>query len=527
MGAPPEKVVLAVDLGTTSLKVALVSVQGRVLGCESLDTGAILLPGGGAEQCPADWWSGIVAAAHKLLGRGLCRVEQVTAICCSTHFSGTVAVDRGGHPLCNAIIWMDARGAPYARHATRGFPSVKGYGLRNLLTWVRLTGGIPSHAGKDSIAHVLFLKHERPDLYAQTHKFLEAMDYLDLLMTGRCAATHASISLHWATDNRDLSCLRYSPTLLSMLGVNRDKLPDLLPPATVLGPLRPEVARELGLREDVVVVKGTPDPLAAALGSGAVRDYAGHIYVGTSSWVTCHVPFKKTDLAHNMASLPSAIPGRYFVANEQESAGKCLAYLADNVFFHADRLLTPPKPPDWLSLFDAMAQEVPAGSDKLLFTPWLYGERTPVEDRALRSSFFNQSLRTTRPHMVRAVMEGVALNLKWAFSHVERFVGRRMDDLAMVGGGANSDVWCQIHADVLDRTIRQVKDPVNVPVRGAAFLAAMALGHLTLADLPGRVEVARTYRPNAANRAIYNELFSEFLRFHQRNRDGHARLNGG
>ena len=256
-----------------------------------------------------------------------------------------------------------------------------------------------------------------------------------------------------------------------------------------------------------------------------MRDYETHLYLGTSSWLACHVPFKKTDLLHNMAAMPSANPERYVLINEQECAGNCLNYLRDNLVYPDDELAAYTRPADVYQRFDRIAEKVQAGSGKVIFTPWLYGERTPIDDYAVRGGFFNQSLQTTRAHLVRAVFEGVAYNSRWLLKYVEQFIGRRVDAINAVGGGAKSDVWCQIHADVLNRTIKQVKDPLLACVRGASFLAAVALEALSFGDIPERVQIARTYEPNPANRQIYDELFKEFVNIYGRNKSIYARLN--
>ena len=162
--------------------------------------------------------------------------------------------------------------------------------------------------------------------------------------------------------------------------MDSEKLPELKPTNGILGTLRADIAREWGLREDVQVVMGSPDMHTAAVGSGAVQDYESHLYIGTSSWLLCHVPFKKTDLTHNMGALPSGIPGRYLLTNEQDCAGVALQYLRDNIFFHSDELSQGAKPENAYQLFDEIAARTPAGSDRLIFTPWLYGERSPVDD---------------------------------------------------------------------------------------------------------------------------------------------------
>jgi xylulokinase len=425
----------------------------------------------------------------------------------------------------NAINWMDSRGAPHVKEIIDGPVRVAGYGVGRLFTWLRLTGGIPQHAGKDSIAHILYLKHERPDIYRAAHKFLEPMDYINLRLTGAFAASYTTIGLHWVTDNRDINNITYSDRLIRMAAIDRDKLPDLRPTVDVLGTIIPEVADELGLSSEVKVVTGLPDVHSAAVGSGAVRDFEPHLYVGTSTWMTCHVPFKKTDVFHNMASMPSAIPGRYFVLNEQETSGACLNFLKNNLIYHEDELLHDFDLPDVYKVFDQIVERVPPGADGVIFTPWLHGERTPIDDHLARGGFFNLSLHNTREHLLRAVFEGVAYNARWLFHYVERFAGRRLDNINIIGGGANSNVWCQIFADVFDRTIRQVKDPVQANARGAAVNAAVALGYMTFDEFADRVEIANVFTPDPANRDLYDELYAAFLEIYKRNKKIYSLLN--
>ncbi len=523
--SPVNQYILAIDLGTSGPKVALFSAQGELIGSEFEETKVTFLPDGGAEQAPADWWSAIETAGKRLLAKGLVSNDDIVAIGSTSQWSGTVAVDQDGNALGNAIIWMDARGASYIHKMVDGAFKVQGYGLQKLIHWIRLTGGIPANAGKDPIAHILYLKDIQPNIYQRAYKFLEPIDYLGLLLTGKFAASYNSITLHWLTDNRDINNVAYDASLIRLSGIDRAKLPDLKLANSILGFLRPDIARSWGLRDDVQVVMGSPDIHSAAVGSGAVRDFEPHLYIGTSSWLTCHVPFKKTDLFHNLAALPSGIPGRYLLTNEQESAGGCLQYLRDQVFFPQDALSAGVRPANVYKLFDELAASVPAGSDKLIFTPWLYGERSPVDDHLVRGGFFNQSLGTTRAHMVRAVFEGVAYNSRWLLKYVEQFNKRPVEFINMVGGGARSNLWCQIHADVLNRPIRQIKDPIETNVRGAALLASASLGYLGYHEIGTHVVVANTYEPNSDHRKIYDKLFHEFIAIYESNRKIYARLN--
>ncbi len=520
-------IVVAIDLGTGGPKVALVSTQGVVVDHTYETNDLILLPDGGVEQDPEQWWSSIVAATRRLISRGLVPVDDIVAVSITTQWMTTVAVGSDGRHIGNAISWMDTRGARYAQQAAGGgvvVPTV-GYNARKLRQWLRVTGGIPSRTGKDPVGQMLFLKHERPDVYAAADLFLEPMDYLNLRLTGRAVASSDTIVGHWVTDNRDLSNVGYDDELIEWIGVDRAKLPELVPTGSIVGTLTPEAAAELGLPQRAQVIAGTGDTASAGIGSGAVRDFEGHLYIGTSSWLSCHVPFKKTDLLSNITSLPSGIPGRYWVATEQDTAGKCLTWVIDNILYPDDALGSGPAPDDVFDRIGELAGAVAPGSGNLIFLPWLNGERTPVDNHHLRGGWFNASLTTGRGELVRSVLEGVALNTRWMNQATEKFTKRPFAHLNFVGGGARSPLWCQILADVLDRPIRQVADPVLANARGAAFSAWVALGQLTWEDIPSRVEIVETYQPDPANRATYDRLFASFIDLYKKNKGIYAKLN--
>jgi xylulokinase len=172
-----------------------------------------------------------------------------------------------------------------------------------------------------------------------------------------------------------------------------------------------------------------------------------------------------------------------------------------------------------------MAERALPGSHGLIFTPWLFGERTPVEDPTIRGSFVNLSLNTTREDIVRSVFEGVAFNMRWLLSHLEPFVGRRLDPIRLIGGGGRSDVWSQIFADVLDRTIEQVRDPHLANLRGAALLAFLALQRVDIGDIRGRAAVHKSYTPDGSNRVMYDSMYREFLNLYRSHRPICSRLN--
>ena len=520
-----EPVILAVDLGTSGMKVALITIRGAVLGWDSEPVSLILTPGGGTEQSPEAWWSAFLLAAGRLLKRTPAAAARVRAVCCSTQGEGTVPVDRTGQALMNCILWMDMRGAPYLKEQFKGLINVTGAGLRNTLRWIHLTGGMPSMTGKDPAAHMLLIRDRFPEIYARTYKFLNVLDFMNLRLTGRFTATFDSILTSWVTDNRDPDAIHYAPDLVRDCGVDGDQLPEIVPCTAVLGTLKQAVAEALGLSPDVQVVAGAIDNTAAAIGAGAVADYALHLYLGTSSWMAAHVPFKKTDIASSLASVPCAVPGRYLLTALQATAGGNLTYLRDNILYHKDELLQEADVPDIFKVLDQIAARTPAGSNGVLYTPWIWGERAPVEDRHLRAGLYNLSLNNTREDIIRAFLEGIAFNTRWLLAPVEKFLGRKTPCINIVGGGAQSDIWCQILADVLDVEIRQVSDPIYANARGAAWIGAVGLGEIAFSDLPRLVTFKRIYTPDEKNRMLYDERFAIFTQVYRQMKGIYKQLN--
>lgn len=519
--------ILAIDHGTSGIKTSLVSARGEIIATESEPSQTIHLVGGGVEQDAQAWWRSLVSTARRLVEKNLVNRASIRAVAVSSTFSSTVAVDRQGLPVAPAIMWMDMRGAPYVRQMMRGWPRFDGYGVARLLRWIRITGGAPTLTGKDDIGHALLIQHEFPEVYRATAKFLPSKDYLNARLTGRLVAGFDSIQLFWLTDTRDISRVRYHPGLVQLSGLDQDKLPELISAMDIVGPLLPEVAASIGLEESAVVVGGAPDHQAAGLGSGAVDDFDAHLYFGTSSWIQCAVPFKKTDALHSIASLPMCVPGRYYCANEQDMAGGCLEFLLKNLLLPPDGLTAVAVPDDAYARLETMAARIAPGSDGVIFCPWLNGERTPVDDANLRGAFVNLSNTTEQAHLVRAVLEGVAYNTRWSLSYVERFLGRRLPKLNFIGGGAISDTWCQILADVLGRPIWRVAEPRAANARGVALLASAALGQIGFRDIGGLVPIERRFEPDGSQRGLYDRMYAAFIAIYRQNRRTYARLNGG
>jgi xylulokinase len=516
-----DRFVLAIDLGTTGLKVGIVAVTGEIAWTADVELATTYSPGGGAEQDAEEWWRQITDAARAGIASGAVNPAHIVAVSTTGQWASTVPVDEQGVPVGPCLLWMDTRGGPHVRKRIGG--SVSGYKPKALATWIRRTGGAPATSGADPIGHMLHLANDQPDVARAARWYLEPVDYVSMRFTGQAIATSASMTGAWLTDNRHLDRLTYDDTLLSLAGVDAAKLPLLRPTASVIGTVRDDVADAIGLPHGVQVVAGTPDLHSASVGAGTVLDFQTHMALSTTSWISCPVPFKKTDVVRQIASVPGAGPEGYLIADNHETSGACLQWLRDKVVAPHDALSSGGRPA-FGELAD-LAASVEPGSGGVIFTPWLTGERSPIDDKNARAGFHNLSITTDRAAMVRAVLEGVAYNNAWLHEAVERFAKRRLDPIRVFGGGAQSDLWCQIHADVMDRTIERVADPMHTGLRGAALLAGIALGDVERARARDHAPIDATFTPNPATRAEYARLYAEFTKLYKAQKNMFRRLN--
>jgi len=484
----PGDVCLAIDLGTGGPKVGLVGFDGSVIAQELHAVSTTFGADGSAVQDAREWWDVIRAGARRLLGDHPLVAPRVAAVAITGQWASTVPVDASGEPTGPCITWQDTRGGPYVRDRIGG--RVSGYGARHILRWVRTTGGAPSLSGADPVGHLLAFASEYPDAVESTRWFLEPVDYLTMRFCGVASATHASMQAAWLTDNRRLDHYAYDERLLATLGLDGEKLAPLRPIGSVIDTVSADVAHDLGISSDTVVITGLPDLQSAALGAGATSLYSAHLALSTTSWISCPVPAKKTDVRHSIATVPGLTNDSYLVANNQETGAKSLDWFR-SMLAGAGQSLS-------YDDLTALAATAPPGARGVRFTPWLAGERSPVEDLRVRGGFTNLSITTDTADMARAVLEGVAANSRWLFSYVEKFCGRELNPVRIIGGGARSTLWCQIFADTLNRPVEQVTDPMFAQLRGMAALASVALGQCTLADLEANRTPGRMFEPQSA-----------------------------
>lgn len=517
-----EPIVLAVDLGTGGPKIALVSLHGDIVDSVHQRVEPRVSASGAALQDPSEWWQAVSDGTRELVANHPDAVADLVAVAVTGQWGSTVPVDVDGEATGDCMLWMDTRGGPHARRVLGGRVSVEGFKPRSILEWIRRSGGAPSTEGNDPLGHRLWIQHEDPDLYRRTAMFLEPLDYLNARFCGCVAASQTSMLLSWLTDNRKLGQLTYDPTLVRLAATDPARLPPLVATGSIVGTVTPSVSAELGIPEGVPVLTALPDLLSATLGSGAIGMYETHLSISTSAWVGCHTPTKRTSITKQMATVPSALGDCYVLANNHETAGVCMEW-ARNLLVEADDGLTEPVNTS-LAALDAVAATAASGSGGVLFAPWLNGERSPVADADLRGGFHNLSLSTTRADLVRSVLEGVAHNNRWLLEESESVLKQSLDPIRVIGGGAQSDLWCQIHADVLGRPLRRVDQPLLANVRGAAFFAGLSLGLMERSDVATRVTIDRTFQPDPTARRVHDTMHREFVQLHRIEKGMYRRL---
>ena len=510
-----EELCLSIDLGTGGPKIGLVSLDGDVLDYELHPVTTTYTSDGGAIQDPEEWWALIADATRRLMDRPDVSKERVRAVAVTGQYASTVPVDAHGLPTGPCLMWLDTRGRDYVRGVIGG--PIEGYNPRKILPFVRKSGGGPSPSGADPIGQILYLMNREPEIMGATTWMMEPVDYLTMRFTGVASATHASRLASWLTDNRALTHYDYDDQLLGIVGIDKRFLPPLQPIGSVVGTVTRDVAERLGLSTDTVVITGVPDLHAAAIGSGATGMYDTHVALSTTSWISCPVPQKKTDAIHSIAAVPGLTNDSYLIIDNQETGAKSLEWLrgllaGPNESLHYDEMTT-------------LAATSAPGAHGVLFTPWLAGERSPIGNKHLRGGFTNLSLTTSTADLIRAVMEGVAANSAWLLPYVEKFAGRELAPLRLLGGGAQSSAWCQIYADTLARDVEQVPEPMVAQLRGAALLAAVNLGRHRLDDVAGLRAPGRTFTPNPDVAELYRVRRKQFPTLYTRDKKWSRRVS--
>ena len=503
--------VVAIDLGSTGVKVAVVDDAGRVLAGAGEVLTMITAPGGGVEQDPREWWDAIGRCTRRAIAASCLDAGDVAFIAVTSQYTSTVAVAADGAPLANAIMWMDRRG----RHHN---PAVD---PTTVPRWLEVHGMAPS--GNDDIGHVAFIRSQWPDVYERAAAFVEPMDFVAARLTGTVTATQNTMFPMLSVDNRVWGASEYSAELLAMSGMDVDKLPPLVPLGQPRGVITAEAAGHLGVSPRAQVMGATIDSVTSAVGTGAIDASGCGLIIGTTSVMATHVGSKRIDAAHGLTTAPSPVPDSWFLVAENGIGGKALDVFVNNVVYPADGL-GGERPADAFERVLAAAAGVRAGANGVLFLPWLVGSMAPGYLRHQRGGFLNLGLTTDRRDMARAVLEGVALNAAWLLPHFAALAEQQYPLVTLGGGGARSPLWGQILADCFGVPVRRLADSSTTNAHGAALLAQVEAGHMRLTHVPDRLRTAELHEPQAGTAGFYRELRDAFIDFHDRSAPFYARL---
>ncbi|MHA1734672.1 MAG: xylulokinase [Promethearchaeota archaeon] len=521
---PREDLVVAVDVGTSQTKAALVGPSGIVAFEKQDYPGSLAYPQPGwAEQDVTYLERAILGTVRALAGNNADLLPSVRGLTFTSQMQGVLPVDRDGNPLYRMLTWLDVRAAGVAREMFKGWPAYKGFSLRKMLKFIRRTGGAPGMTGKDTLCKIFWLKRHEPRIYESAHKFLDTKDFAVHLATGRFATSVDMAFITWLMDIRG-GKFRWSPDILGEYDLDEGKMCEILPSTEVVGRVTPEFAKTTGLPGGVDVVNGAGDLLTSAIGSGAIETGELHANIGTAGWVGCHFPEMCRDIPRYTGTVASGIPGAYLILSKQETLGGALEWMKELLF--PKELVGDSGNAEVFGKIDQLVGETPAGAGNVLFTPWLMGERSPKNNPHVRGQLFNLSLDTTRGHVLRAVFEGVAFNLRWGMEAVEKLSGSPRDSIRLIGGAAKSDVWCQTLADVWQKRVERVRDPQQASARGAAVIAMVSLGILPdFSRAASLASVERVFDPDPGVAPLYDKLFAQYMALYEAAKKIHEKLN--
>jgi xylulokinase len=484
---------IAHDLGTSGTKAALTDLTGCVLATAERNYPVYYSADGGAEQDPQEWWQAIVDTTQEMMAKSKVSPQQIAGMSMSAQMVGTVPVDQDGNPLRRVMIWLDSRAekeAAYLREVTQ----------------------LPFIGGKAPSAKVLWIKQNEPEVYARTYKMLDCKDYLQFRMTGVYGTDY---TLSSATTMFNPWEMGWWGDVLGAMEVPMEMLPTAMPSTQIIGNLTAAAAAELGLLEGTPVVSGGGDVPCAVIGSGAISEGRVHLYLGTSAWVIAVAPEFNVE-AEGITPGIGCDPAGFMLGGEMDNAGGCLKWFSENLFGQEERLAAQAKGISIFQLMDEMAAEIPAGCEGLLFLPWVWGERAPVDDDQVRGGFVNLGLNHSKAHMVRAMLEGIGHHLRWIFETLEK-AGVLVREANVIGGGAKSSFWLQLLADVTGVKLLQVEGPLDACARGAAMTAAVGLGYYH--DFKEVEKIIRLtgieYTPDPQKREGYDAAYANFRYIYQ------------
>ncbi len=476
--------ILAHDLGTTGNKATLFSLDGTLIASVTREYETFYPQNGWVEQNPEDWWEAVVTSTRELLDRSGTAASDVACICFSAQMMGCLIVDDEGKSLHNMLIWADTRSAKQEAEIVHRVGMEKFY---------RTTGHRAS--ASYSAAKLMWLRDNVPEAYNKAHKLLNAKDYILHKMTGRFVTDYSDAS---STNLLDLNRLDWSKEILDALEIPPGILPELHASTDIAGKLVKEAADILGLLQGTPVVIGGGDGSCACVGAGVVKEGSAYNVLGSSSWISMASKKPVYDDALRTFTWVHLDKNLYTPCGTMQAAGYSYRWFRD--------ALCPGMPYDAINEW---AEASKPGANGLLFLPYLLGERSPRWDLSARGAYVGLSVSTSRGDMARAVMEGVALNLKIILDILNGAC--EIDKVTMIGGGAKGALWLQILSDVWQKPLLCIENPGEATSMGAAVCGGVGIGAFdSFAAVSRFTKPIKEIIPNKNNARLYEKLSKAF-----------------
>jgi len=486
---------LGIDIGTSSLKVLLVSTEGKTIALEQRSYEPDILPDGGAEQDPGVWWEATADALRCIATAHPDEMRDIAGVGLGGQMHGLVALGGSEEPVCPAIIWLDARSSVQIQNVYEKLGEKRIHGI----TLNRVCPGF-------ALPSLLWLRDNKPDEFKRIRYIMQPKDYIRYRLTGRIATDASDAS---ATTVFDTGKRQWSWDMIDALELDRGLFPACLEASDIAGEVTAQAAAETGLAKGTPVVYGGGDQPVQAIGNGAVREGVFCTSIGTSGQVSLFSETPLHDPECRVHTFCHAARCGWSVFGATLGAGLSLKWLNSHILDN----------PGYVAI-DNMAAEIKPGSDGVVFLPYLSGERTPYFDRNARGLFIGLSAVHDRRHLARAVMEGVVFSLK---DSMELFaqMGRRPESVIAAGGGAQSPLWLQMQADIFGTPVQVVKTSEQVCL-GAATLAGVGTKMFESYEQAARALVRYgdvIYEPDVRNTTVYQEAYRRYRSLYGANKD--------
>ena len=527
--------IIVYDFGTSSVKTCLFDIDSEIhLVASSVgEYGLYISDNGGAEQDTEEWWNAICSTTGDLFKHSEVKPENIEGMAFCSQMQGSVFVDENGNALRRPMSYLDQKGfKEYKECMGTGIIKVSGCSLyklvRNLI--VNYAG---STSAKDPVWKYKWVENNEPEIFNKIYKWLDINDYLVARCTGRIIRTPDSAFATFLYDTRK-GKEGWNKGLLKMYKVNPKHMPDIIECTDLAGGLTKKAADELGLKEGTPVFAGGGDTTFVNIGAGCTNPGDTHIYIGTSGWVSTYLNYQTVDINSMITGVLSAKKGYYNYYAELETAGKCFDWVANHLaldevgIYLNQKKITDDLESKYTSLYDYLSEEVrkvPPGANGVIFTPWLHGNRCPFEDSNAGGMFFNIRVGNGKRDMIRAVLEGICYHLRWLLESEEAKV-KTSDPVRFVGGGALSQVTCQMLADITGRTIETVNNTQEVGAVGTALVVAAGIKGTDVLELSRRlIKVNHSYFPNPQNKDVYEHNYKVFKKLYKSNAANFREIN--